>query len=565
MPRASADNPALPCTPEAGSDKVIARFYFIPVFGRILSMLRHTGSAILRFAVIVFVLSSCTRSSSTDAYPTYDPFAPVNGTVVAPVAIQTGEVSVNTDTARGPAPTRAPISVTIAPRNPNPSTPTPDQPHALPPPRQISDTYTVQAGDTLGSIAQRYGITLSALMQANGLDESSVLFIGMTLDIPPIETDPIPGSSFKIIPDSELVYGPAAAQFDIDAFIQEQGGYLANYIQDVNGEYLSGSQIIERISQNYSVNPRLLIAMLEYRSQWVTNPAPSNIDYPLGFYDDYYAGLYRQAAWTANNLNRGYYLWRANAIGTLSLGEGLYIPMDPTINAGTAGLQFFLSQFNTRAVWDLDVSEFGFSLTYNLLFGNPFDYQIPVLVPSYVVQPPMLLPFESGQPWSFTGGPHGGWDAGSGWAAIDFAPPGEPAGCVISDAWVVAVADGFIVRADDGAVMQDLDNDGYEQTGWNVLYMHIETRDRVQPNTYVFAGERIGHPSCEGGVSNGTHVHLARKYNGEWIPADANLPFNLEGWISSGNGVEYDGYLTRGSTIIEAMEGVFEGLNQISR
>jgi hypothetical protein len=39
----------------------------------------------------------------------------------------------------------------------------------------------------------------------------------------------------------------------------------------------------------------------------------------------------------------------------------------------------------------------------------------------------------------------------------------------------------------------------------------------------------------------------------------------LEGWVSSGNGIEYDGYLTRGSTTLEALEVVFEGQNQISR
>jgi murein DD-endopeptidase MepM/ murein hydrolase activator NlpD len=177
----------------------------------------------------------------------------------------------------------------------------------------------------------------------------------------------------------------------------------------------------------------------------------------------------------------------------------------------------------------------------------------------------MQLPFAPGVTWSFTGGPHGGWDSGSAWAAMDFAPPGEGAGCVTSDAWVVAVADGYIIRAQDGAVVQDLDNDGYEQTGWTVLYMHIESRDRVQPNTYVYAGDRIGHPSCEGGVSNATHLHLARRYNGEWIPADGGLPFILDGWVSSGDGILYNGFLTRGTTVLEAEEGVFEGVNQIAR
>ncbi len=528
-------------------------------------MLRNTGNNILRLAVLVLVLSSCTPTVPTQAYPTYDPFAPVNGTSIAPAVVQNGQLVVNTRMPNAPTPTRAPLSVTISPPNAIASTPTPDQPHVIPTARQSTETYTVQAGDTLGSIAQAYGISLNALMQANGLNESSVLSIGVTLTIPPVDADTNPGSSFKIIPDSELVYGPASAQFDIDAFIQNEGGYLANYTQDVNGETLTGSQIIERVSQDYSVNPRLLLALLEYKSQWVTKATPSNTDYPLGFYDNYHAGLYRQLAWAANNLNRGYYLWRANALSTLSLSDGTYVPLSPTINAGTAGLQYFLAQFSSRAVWDLDVSQFGFLLTYNLLFGNPFDIQVANLIPSGLTQPPMQLPFEPGQTWSFTGGPHGGWDSGSAWAAIDFAPPGEPAGCVTSDAWVVAVADGFIVRTGTGEVIQDLDNDGYEQTGWDVLYMHIETRDRVQPGTYVYAGERIGHPSCEGGVSNGTHVHLARKYNGEWIPADGNIPFNLDGWISSGDGTEYDGFPTRGATRLEAMEGVFADKNQISK
>ena len=518
------------------------------------------------FLLSSFLFASCS-SSSANPYPPYDPFAPVNGTVIAPPPIQTGEIIVSTNTPTGPTPTRAPLSVTLPPRNLTFATPTPDLPHPLPPPREYVDQYTVQPGDTLGSIAQAYGITLEALMQANGLNEFSILSVGVILNIPPVTTDPNPGSSLKIIPDSELIYGPASIPFDLDAYLKNRNGYLSNYVQDVDGEYSTGAQIIMRVAENYSVNPRLLVALIEYRSGWVTNPIPENIDYPLGNYDTFYAGLYRQAAWAADNLNRGYYYWRANAISTLSLNDGTYVPLDPTINAGTAGVQYFLSRFNDRAAWDLDVSTLGFFQTYNLLFGFPFDYDIASLLPLNLVQPPMQLPFAGSVTWSFTGGPHGGWDDGSAWAALDFAPPGEGGGCSVSDAWVVAVADGLIVRAHAGrgAVMQDLDNDGYEQTGWNVLYMHIDSHDRVQPNTYVYAGDRIGHPSCEGGVSNATHLHLARKYNGEWIPADGNLPFILDGWVSSGNGILYDGFLTRGTTILSAEEGVFEGVNQISR
>ena len=65
-------------------------------------------------------------------------------------------------------------------------------------------------------------------------------------------------------------------------------------------------------------------------------------------------------------------------------------------------------------------------------------------------------------------------------------------------------------------------------------------------------------------MANGTHLHLARKYNGEWIAADGRLPFNLDGWVSSGDGIEYDGFLERGTQKVEAWDGVND-LNQITR
>lgn len=133
----------------------------------------------------------------------------------------------------------------------------------------------------------------------------------------------------------------------------------------------------------------------------------------------------------------------------------------------------------------------------------------------------------------------------------------------MSQEWVTAAVSGFIVRASNGAVMEDLDGDGFEQTGWDVLYMHMAAQDRVEAGTYVSVGDPIGHPSCEGGVANAAHLHLARKYNGEWIPADGQLPFVLNGWTSSGNGTEYDGTLQRGSSVLAAAEGITEN-NQIA-
>ena len=100
--------------------------------------------------------------------------------------------------------------------------------------------------------------------------------------------------------------------------------------------------------------------------------------------------------------------------------------------------------------------------------------------------------------------------------------------------------------------MEDLDGDGKEQTGWDLLYLHIATEGRDPVGQKLKRGDPIGFPSCEGGEATGTHVHIARQYNGEWMPADSVIPFNLEGWIAHNGDAAYYGYLTRGTQIVTA-------------
>jgi murein DD-endopeptidase MepM/ murein hydrolase activator NlpD len=486
---------------------------------------------------------------------------------VQPLSIPT--LSYNTVTA---APTMAvepdPTMATFLPvvRNPDDETivsPTPDVPKELPAIRNEDDQYIVQAGDSLGTIAARYGITVEMLIETNQISNPDLLEPGQLLVIPA----PIPGETgagFKIIPDSELVYGPYSQSFDIKEFASRYDSYLSRYSEEVEGQTFSGPAIVQLVAQDYSVNPRLLLAVLEYQSGWVTmaNPTQDRRDFPIGNRDSWRIGLYLQLAWAANLLNRGFYLWQVDGIGGWLLSDGTIIPIDPSINGGTAGVQQLFASLYNRSGWDYAVSADGLFATFSRFFGHPFDYSFEPLIPDNLEQPVMQLPFEPNVDWAFTGGPHGGWGDGSAWAALDFAPGRLGLGCVQSDDWVVAVADGLISRADQGRVIQDLDNDGNEGTGWTVLYMHIEGRDRVEAGTYLKAGERIGHPSCTGGYSTGTHFHLARRYNGEWIPADQTqagigLPFILDGWISSGDGIEYNGFLERDGESIEAWEGFY--------
>ena len=114
------------------------------------------------------------------------------------------------------------------------------------------------------------------------------------------------------------------------------------------------------------------------------------------------------------------------------------------------------------------------------------------------------------------------------------------------------MADGVIARSGYGSVVLDLDGDGYEQTGWTILYLHVAGAGRIEAGARVHAGDRIGHASCEGGIATGTHLHFVRKYNGEWVAADGPIPFTLSGWVAHDGAAAYLGTLTNGDKTVIA-------------
>jgi murein DD-endopeptidase MepM/ murein hydrolase activator NlpD len=123
---------------------------------------------------------------------------------------------------------------------------------------------------------------------------------------------------------------------------------------------------------------------------------------------------------------------------------------------------------------------------------------------------------------------------------------------VPSNHWVVASAPGLVVRSENGLVVVDLDGDGYEQTGWNIIYLHMATSQRIAVGTWVETGDRLGHPSCEGGIATGTHLHMARKYNGEWVPAEGPLAFVLSGWKAKAGSIVNSGWLIKDNQVVRS-------------
>ncbi len=430
---------------------------------------------------------------------------------------------------------------------------------SAPEPNQLPSTgyweYTSQSGDTLNALALRFEIDPAEIittvdLPVRGLIPADIpLSIRNTIEDPPL--------AVALLPESEVVYSPSAKDFDIAAYIQEQGGFLSTFQEQVNGEIISGAEIVERVASDFSINPRLLLAFLEYRSGWVLTRSVehSTEDYPLGFHVPDYRGLYYELGFAASKLNIGYYGWRSGELTELTFQDQTKSRISPVLNAGSVAVQHLFAKLYDQVSWEDSLyGESGFMQLYQDMFGDPWSNpirNIPIF-PVDIAPPALELPFLPGERWSFSGGPHYAWNTGTPRGGLDFAPvTGEPP-CVTSRAWATAVAGGQIVRSSRNVVVLDLDYDGYEQTGWAVLYLHIAGGDRIPEGVMVSVDERIGHPSCERGKSTGTHVHIARKYNGEWIPAGDPLPFSLSGWHIEVGERNYDGQLVKGEQVIAA-------------
>jgi len=416
--------------------------------------------------------------------------------------------------------------------------------------------YTTQTGDTVAAIAAHFNTSVDEVLAANPhLPLTTTLSSGQNIQIPAYYF-PLAGPTLKIIPDSEFVYGPANEDFDVSAYLQSQPGYLRNLSAFAAGRQRSSADTLQYVAQQYSLNLKLLLTLLEWRSGAVTQAdvPPEVIANPLGLADDD-SGFYLQTLWAAEQLSLGYYGWRAGTLTTIPFQDTSSSHVDMYQNAGTVGVQYLLAQMFPHDQFDAVAGPEGFAKTYYALWGNPWTREPLELILGGLAQPELALPFAPNQSWSLTGGPHPGWGSDLPWSALDFGPPGDT-GCVQSADWVTASASGVIARSDDNTVVLDLDGDGYEQTGWVLFHFHMAERDLIAPGTKVKPGDWLGHPSCEGGRATGTHVHMARKYNGEWIPADGIapgiVPFVIGGWTAERGHAPYQGRLTRLGAWVEA-------------
>ena len=97
-------------------------------------------------------------------------------------------------------------------------------------PEAVDRTHVVVVGDTLSAIAEQYGSTIEAIMEANGITDASVIFVGQELTIagatadPGTAATPEAGSLIHVVVEGDTLSG-----------IAEHYGTTVEAITEANG------------------------------------------------------------------------------------------------------------------------------------------------------------------------------------------------------------------------------------------------------------------------------------------------------------------------------------------
>ncbi|MBT2512060.1 lytic transglycosylase domain-containing protein [Arthrobacter sp. ISL-30] len=141
-----------------------------------------------------------------------------------------------------------------------PSAPAPAAP-AAPAPAPLAGTgsYTIKSGDTLGAIASRHGVKLSALLEANNLSMTSIIYPGRKLSIPGTAIQPA-SSETPLVPSSFLgfTYPPAVVNS------ANENKALLNASPVPSREQMRG--IVADTARKMGVDPALALAFAHQES-----------------------------------------------------------------------------------------------------------------------------------------------------------------------------------------------------------------------------------------------------------------------------------------------------------
>jgi len=320
-----------------------------------------------------------------------------------------------------------------------------------------------------------------------------------------------------LVSDGQFVWGPNVGDFNIEAYLQAIGSPLAAFAQDV-AQWANYS----------SVNPKVLLAVLQMRYGAVLGPLP----------DSDPAVVRSQIEGTATDLATAFYehlyAWGSRSAGlarmissppVVELADGTDVRVSAS-SSGSYAVAVVLGGTRGLSAWSQAVSptdSSGFPAVFGAMFPgtDPLDTTNDINPPAAPAANLLQFPFPLGASWYF-GGPHN-WNGGSApppYSSMDFYTGG--ATCAAPpNLYAVASAAGTGIRR--ASCWMEIDHGG----GWTTSYYHLLG---TVPSGAMGRNVSLGTIACEvcvGGFATGPHVHFSLKYNGAYVSLEGTV---LSGW-----------------------------------
>lgn len=333
-----------------------------------------------------------------------------------------------------------------------------------------------------------------------------------------------PAQTAPIFDDVRFTSEPNLTVPAVQALLDAQPGQLKSALLAVGDRNQTVAEVVVGQAYLYSLNPKLILALLEFQQGLLANtaPSPEQFDWALKFRgeEEKWRGLHGQIRWGARELRRAMRDFPA-ATELQYSDENVRGPIPAGMNAGSYAVLRVLAATMNPADLDRIIADGSFVATYSRLFEDPRQTLGPLPPPAapFLSRPmakqtyvtsffdheyPFLTQNGSLVSWwgrrettvSYDG--HDGWDYG-------LRPP-DP---------ILAAASGTVVWAgnsDDGCgvpargVVLDHGN-GYRTLYWHLSEIGVELGQTVE------TGEQLGIVGATG-CANGSHLHFQTQYLG---------------------------------------------------